>query len=121
MGKGEETDINKDVYFKPHPDSLSPNDKILKSANVKLDDYGARFNDVTHVTDEEKRPFQDQSEGDKVRYTKDMDTYVPPPEPVQYPHHAKSSFPPPRLSPACISDFPAGLMQRPSSPAVHPA
>ena len=31
------------------------------------------------LTDQDKQPFQDQFEADKIRYAKDMETYVPPP------------------------------------------
>ena len=70
------------VYFATsiRDELLAENPDVRKSslgALAKL--TGARW---ATLTGEEKRPFQDQFEDDKVRYYKEMETYVPP-KPVQ--------------------------------------
>jgi hypothetical protein len=44
-----------DMFFKPHPDTVSLDHKIFSQTLVTFDTYQAQFNDVSTVTDTQQR------------------------------------------------------------------
>ena len=55
LAKGEKPEVAGDIFFRPHPDTLTDTSDIIEMSDVILDEYTARFNDHTDLSDVGKR------------------------------------------------------------------